>query len=61
MSRDATNTTEADICQDEETCVRKADGNTKQRRFRSAGNGLVFDSLLNHNGFRLTAGERERL
>lgn len=53
MSRDATNTTEADMCQDEEPCVRKADGNGNQRRFRSAGNVLLFDNSLHIEGLRL--------
>ena len=29
--------------------------------FRPTGGHMLFDRLLNHNGFRLTAGERERL
>lgn len=53
MSRDATNAIEADLCQDEEPCVRKADGNSNQRRFRSTGNGQFFDNSLNIEGLRL--------
>jgi hypothetical protein len=36
-------------------------GNRHQRRFRPIGGGSIFDNTTDIEGFRFTAGERERL